>query len=785
MAKTPIKLLDCTLRDGGYYNNWDFATDLVDIYLKAMDEASVDIVEIGFRSAPKRSFKGPFIYSLDEYLETLSLPAKAQIGVMINASEYLEASDKPEELICKLFQPAECSPVDLVRIAIDFEKTLEAKVLAAMLKELGYQVGLNMMQSQGRDKEQYEQIAGCIAEWGNVDVLYFADSLGNMDPKQVSFICASLKSEWEGPIGIHAHDNKGLALVNSLTALESGVEWCDSTLMGMGRGAGNVNTEAMLMECASRGLHLGNAQSLGRCSERFATLKQEHQWGPNPHYHYAANQNIHPTYVQSILNDSRYEPDYVGAILKSLSQKISTSFSEKALRNAVYSQETHKSEGTWDATGWLKDRKVLMIGAGPSTFKYRHAIINYIKKHKPAVLFLNVNDHLPPELGDATVVAHEGRALFDAKRYHQLGHPIIMPSTSLSKELGSEIEGLEILNYGLTLEDGAYDIGAKGTVLQWPLALAYGLSVATQASAKEIQMVGFDGYDSSDPRQEEMNEVLSAYLGLQNCLPLKSLTPTNYPIPQGSIFEPMIQLNDFVLVIPARYQSGRFPGKPLADLCGKSLIRHVWEKCVQAVGEGPVLVATDDERIQKHCLEQGMQVVMTSPDCLTGTDRICEVANQLDREIYLNVQGDEPLIEPEDILTVLESARRYRNTIINGMCPIKEEQDFRSPNVPKVVAAADGRLLYMSRAPIPTGKNHEFREAMRQVCIYAFPHQAIMEFGRRTKKTPIEDIEDIEILRFLEMGQSVRMVKVKGSTVAVDTQEDLERARKTIDNSNS
>jgi len=91
----------------------------------------------------------------------------------------------------------------------------------------------------------------------------------------------------------------------------------------------------------------------------------------------------------------------------------------------------------------------------------------------------------------------------------------------------------------------------------------------------------------------------------------------------------------------------------------------------------------------------------------------------------------------------------------------------------------------MSRAPIPTGKNHEFREAMRQVCIYAFPHQAIMEFGRRTKKTPIEDIEDIEILRFLEMGQSVRMVKVKGSTVAVDTQEDLERARKTIDNSNS
>ena len=148
-----------------------------------------------------------------------------------------------------------------------------------------------------------------------------AYSLGNMNPEQVSFICDSLKSVWQGPLGIHTHDNKGLALINSLTALESGVTWCDSTITGMGRGAGNVNTEALLMECASRGLHAGNAQSLVCCSERFAILKQEHQWGPNPHYHFAANHNIHPTYVQSILNDTRYESDDVATLLKSLSQK--------------------------------------------------------------------------------------------------------------------------------------------------------------------------------------------------------------------------------------------------------------------------------------------------------------------------------------------------------------------------------------------------------------------------------------------------------------------------------
>ena len=194
-----------------------------------------------------------------------------------------------------------------------------------------------------------------------------------------------------------------------------------------------------------------------------------------------------------------------------------------------------------------------------------------------------------------------------------------------------------------------------------------------------------------------------------------------------------------------------------------------------------MLVATDNELIHKHCLEQGIQVMMTSSECLTGTDRVCEVARKLEREIYINVQGDEPLIDPDDILTVLEAARKYLGSIVNGMCQIDEERDFRSPNVPKVVTAPDGRLLYMSRAPIPTGKNHEFKSAMRQVCIYAFPREAILEFGRCSEKTKIEAVEDIEILRFMEMGYPVRMVTVQGSPVAVDTPDDLERAISLLD----
>ena len=140
---------------------------------EVMAEASIDVIEIGFRSPPKQSFMGPFVYSLDDYLETLPLPKKILIGVMINAKEYLNSPEDPVELINKLFQSAEKSPVGLVRIAINFEQALEGEVLAGRLKELGYRVGLNMMQSHGKEQYQYQQTAKNIAEGANIFRGYF------------------------------------------------------------------------------------------------------------------------------------------------------------------------------------------------------------------------------------------------------------------------------------------------------------------------------------------------------------------------------------------------------------------------------------------------------------------------------------------------------------------------------------------------------------------------------------------------------------------------------------
>jgi 3-deoxy-manno-octulosonate cytidylyltransferase (CMP-KDO synthetase) len=239
-------------------------------------------------------------------------------------------------------------------------------------------------------------------------------------------------------------------------------------------------------------------------------------------------------------------------------------------------------------------------------------------------------------------------------------------------------------------------------------------------------------------------------------------------------------LINYLIVIPARYESSRFPGKPLADIHGKSMIRRVWEKCVEAASADKVLVATDDNRIMEHCRDHEMQVDLTSNECLTGTDRLYEVAQKRKADVYINVQGDEPLISPIDIKTVLQAAQNEPDITINAMCSIKNEDDFRNPNVPKVITRKDGRLLYMSRAPVPTNKQLGFEKAMKQVCIYAYPHDALITFGSLKEKTPLESIEDLEILRLLELGYEVKMIEVSDYSVAVDTQQDLDRVRSLI-----
>ena len=264
---------------------------------------------------------GPYYYSTDEFIEGLELPTGVQFGVMINGKDFLDGDTTDIDGIKNLFCSADKSPISLVRIAINFNAASKVEKISKQLKDLGYQVGVNLMQSNNKEDDQYIKIADKIRTWNSTDILYFADSLGNMNPNDVIKICNSLKKGWDKSLGIHTHNNKSLALINSITAIENEVTWCDGTIGGMGRGAGNVTTESLIMELSLLGKHEGDATALNPAVEDFRNLKDIYNWGPNLYYHYSANNNIHPTFVQELLNDSRYDKNQIMGHFKVPSKK--------------------------------------------------------------------------------------------------------------------------------------------------------------------------------------------------------------------------------------------------------------------------------------------------------------------------------------------------------------------------------------------------------------------------------------------------------------------------------
>jgi len=237
---------------------------------------------------------------------------------------------------------------------------------------------------------------------------------------------------------------------------------------------------------------------------------------------------------------------------------------------------------------------------------------------------------------------------------------------------------------------------------------------------------------------------------------------------------------DYLIIIPARYNSKRLPGKPLIDINGIPMVIRTFNQCKKAVPASKIIIATDDKRIQKICSKNGINSIITSKKCLTGTDRIAEVAKKIKKSFYINVQGDEPICNPKDIKKIVNFAKKNPNLIINGYTEIKDKEMFYSPNVPKVVFDKNEKLLYMSRAPIPSNKKQTFIKSWRQVCIYSFPYKSLKIYTSIKKKTTLELIEDLESNRFLELGYQVKMLKMSNKSVAVDTKEDLVKVRKLV-----
>jgi len=533
--KDKLFLLDCTLRDGGYYNDWDFSADLVREYLDAMAAAKVDIVELGLRSLNNCGFKGACAFSTDEYIRSLKVHSALKIGIMINAGELLADLPLADALLKLVPNDADSSPVHLVRIACHVHEFEDALPAANWLKGRGFMVGFNLMQIANHSEIEVRALAKAATDYP-IDALYFADSMGSMKPEQTAQIVGWLRSEWRGAIGIHTHDNLGLALSNTLSAVQEGVSFVDSTVTGMGRGPGNARTEELAIEMAELDNRSANIVPLMALIRRhFRPMQQKYGWGTNPYYYLAGKYGIHPTYIQEMLNDSRYTEEDVLAVIEHLKVEGGKRYNPTTLDTARHFYQGDP-KGSWCPSGVFKGRDVLLLGTGPGVAKHRVALEAYIQRHQPIVVALNTQTAIEADLIQYRVACHPVRLLADCEAHTRLPQPLITPYSMLPEDVKQSLSGKELLDFGLNVQSKCFSFNNQSCTLPSSLVMAYAFAVLTSGNAKTIYLAGFDGYSGEDARNTEMNNIIKLYLEHPDALKMVALTPTRYDVPSLSVY---------------------------------------------------------------------------------------------------------------------------------------------------------------------------------------------------------------------------------------------------------
>lgn len=527
--------LDCTLRDGGYYNNWDFDIDLVKFYLKAMSRIDIDFVEIGLRSLKNTSFKGPYAYSTDSFIRELDIPEnlRSRIGVMINGDELV---DNLSGTLEAMFTDKKESPVTLVRVACHYEDLLTCLPAAEWLKSRGYKVGFNLMQISNVNSIQLTEILNEVKKHP-IDVFYFADSLGCLMFDDVIKISQIIQQNWSGDIGIHAHDNMGQALNNTMTAKNNGVTWLDSTVTGMGRGPGNTQTEFLYLALLDDydGDQADSLPLLELIDKFFIAMKNHYGWGTNPFYYLSGKNHIHPTYIQKMLQDSRYKNEDILSVIEYFKEVKGSRYNSDALEDAMTFYKS-QAQGSWNPKQKLKDKSVLILGTGPGIRKYKIAIVSYIKKHKPIVIALNSLQEIPENLISYRIACHPLRILSDYNIYKSLTTPLITPISMLPLEIKHIIKDKVVFDYGLSLNENSFEFFENYSCIPMISVIAYCLGVVTAGKAKDIKLAGFDGYEHGDIRNDEMRNLFRDYEKCLDQIPICTITPNKYQLKSKSIY---------------------------------------------------------------------------------------------------------------------------------------------------------------------------------------------------------------------------------------------------------
>jgi 4-hydroxy 2-oxovalerate aldolase len=512
--KGNLKILDCTLRDGGYYTNWDFGKELTEVYFKAFNELPVDYLEIGYRNNPMHEYLGEYFYCPIYVLEETRRLSNKKLVIILD-----EKNVRPEH-VETLLKPC-VGLIDMVRIALDPEQFGRALKLAEQIKKHGFEIGFNVMYMS--KWKQYKTFLDEIKYVNDVaDYFYMVDSYGGVYPKDVQETVDLIKQRTNCKIGFHGHNNLELALINSLTAVECGADIIDATITGMGRGAGNLKTELLLTALNSREDVKVDFNALSQVVDGFEKLQQHHGWGTNLPYMVSGANSLPQKDVMEWVTRRFYS---FNSIIRALNNQ-----KEKIQDNKKLPIFTPSS----------KNATVIIIGGGPNARQHQKAVKEFIKKTRTDIGIIHASSKNAASYQDLKVdqyfclVGNEGHRL--EKVFNDLSHfngQCVLPP--FPRKMGTYIPEA-ILDKSFELEAIDFTDRLKDS------HTALALQTAKNLGAKEIFLVGYDGYQEQTISQLEKNlsdenEFLFDSFRNQTKSTFSSLTPTNYKgLPVTSVY---------------------------------------------------------------------------------------------------------------------------------------------------------------------------------------------------------------------------------------------------------
>jgi 4-hydroxy 2-oxovalerate aldolase len=533
-----VKLIDCTLRDGGYHNFWNFSQKFAEETIRTLFSAGVNDIEIGFRKPKsKEKPKEGIFANLDlERLNAIKIPEGTNIGIMLNAADYMNESRIDMKLIEESFSNKEHN-LKFIRIAADKEDIPKLVEVKNYLESLGYEFHLNLMRINTLfNDDSFSRVGESTLEEIfklEIENLTLADTYGIIRGNELTQLITKVKEIGEINLGLHMHNNLGLATSNSMLGLEAGISMLDSTLTGMGRGPGNLRTEFIVDEIAylDKSVKYNSKSLLGYAARVFEPLKDQFKWGESSFYNLGAKNLVHPSYVQYLTQNGDYSASEILEAIDFLGTRSQIQFSEEYLsfvlqdqlnRNVeLFSTQMKKFDGV---------RSAIILGAGDSIASMPSMQFKSLKSdEKEITVSLTLRPKFDRMLIDTYLIIDPVKYFIDYKILESHNSMVVTPFNLRHQ---NAVRSSNIV-FPTHTQKAALDLVQHQATLPHLSSLGYALMFMVEAKIFNIKLAGFDGFEKDDPRQSQNQEIIDLFQSkYSHEYKLEFITPTSYRIIQ-------------------------------------------------------------------------------------------------------------------------------------------------------------------------------------------------------------------------------------------------------------